>query len=149
MAYSLHDNSSLKMQTSPKRDYFAVSVQTAITRHWTNVGSMLARRLQRRANITPTLVQCLVFAGKAIWHGVCAHLSLNAYITQVWISMEKKRSTQISGVWLVEIARLSVIPAYFWHNGCQTVFVLSYVVTSFAYTLIVHLCYFYVFLYCT
>ena len=29
----------------------------------TNVGSMLARRLRRRPNIDPTLVQCLVFAG--------------------------------------------------------------------------------------
>ena len=33
------------------------------TRHWANVVSMLARRLRRRPNINPTLVQCLVFAG--------------------------------------------------------------------------------------
>ena len=32
------------------------------TRHWTNVGSMLVRRLRRRPNIDPTLVRCLVFA---------------------------------------------------------------------------------------
>ena len=33
------------------------------TRHCTNVGTMLARRLRRRPNIETTLVQCLVFAG--------------------------------------------------------------------------------------
>ena len=38
----------------------------ANTRHWTNVGLMLARRLRRRANINPTLVQCLVFAGISV-----------------------------------------------------------------------------------
>ena len=30
------------------------------TRHWTNIGSLLGRRRRRRANIEPTLVQCLV-----------------------------------------------------------------------------------------
>ena len=35
------------------------------TRHWINVASMLARRLRRRTNIDPTLIQCLVFAGKS------------------------------------------------------------------------------------
>ena len=32
----------------------------ANTKHWTNAGSMLARRLRRRPNIEPTLVQCLL-----------------------------------------------------------------------------------------
>ena len=36
----------------------------ANTRHSTNVGSKLGRRRRRRANIDPTLFQCLVFAGK-------------------------------------------------------------------------------------
>ena len=31
----------------------------------TTVGSMLVRRLRRRPNIEPTLIQCLVFAGMA------------------------------------------------------------------------------------
>ena len=39
----------------------------ANTRHWTNVGSMLGRRRRRRANIDPTLVQCLAFAGYSNW----------------------------------------------------------------------------------
>ena len=43
----------------------------ANTRHWTNVGLMLAHRLWRRPNIDPTLVQCLVFSG--IWLLVGLH----------------------------------------------------------------------------
>ena len=42
------------------------SNSTANTRHWTNVGSMLGRRRRRRANIDPTLVQSLVFAGRVL-----------------------------------------------------------------------------------
>ena len=38
----------------------------ASTRHWTNVESMLARRLRRRPNIDSTLAQCIVFAGNTI-----------------------------------------------------------------------------------
>ena len=41
------------------------------TRRWLNVGSMLAFRLRRRANIEPTMVQRLVFAGtlRLPWQG--------------------------------------------------------------------------------
>ena len=35
----------------------------ANTKHWTNVVSMLGRRLRRRPNIEPTVVHCLVFSG--------------------------------------------------------------------------------------
>ena len=38
----------------------------ANTRHWTNVGSMLACRLRRQPNIEPTLVLCLVLADNLI-----------------------------------------------------------------------------------
>ena len=41
----------------------AQSINPADTRHWPNVGSMLADRLRRRPNIEPTLGQRLVFAG--------------------------------------------------------------------------------------
>ena len=40
-----------------------MNVFPANTRHWTNVGSMLVHRLRRYSNITPKLVQCLLFAG--------------------------------------------------------------------------------------
>ena len=43
----------------------------ANTRHWTNVGLMLAHRLRRRPNIDLALVQCLVFSG--IWLLVGLH----------------------------------------------------------------------------
>ena len=33
------------------------------TRHWSNAGLMLGRRRRRWANMNPTLVQCLAFAG--------------------------------------------------------------------------------------
>ena len=34
------------------------------TRHWANAGLMLARRLRRRPNINPALVQCLMSDGR-------------------------------------------------------------------------------------
>ena len=43
-----------------------VSALPAHTRHWINGGSMLARRLRRRPNIDPTLIQCLVLAGLCV-----------------------------------------------------------------------------------
>ena len=57
---------------SGERLMFAVSWQgectPANTRHWTNVGLMLAHRLRRRPNINPTLVQCLVLAEHQLTH---------------------------------------------------------------------------------
>ena len=43
-------------------EWFAYIIP-ANTRHWTNAGLMLAQRRRRWDNISPALVQCLVFAG--------------------------------------------------------------------------------------
>ena len=48
--------------------YCFLDLHPANTRRWTNVGLMLAHRLRRWANIKPTLIQRLVFAGRALQH---------------------------------------------------------------------------------
>ena len=52
-----HALSSLPLSSSPTN-----------TRHWTNVASMLARRLRRRPNIDPTVVWCLCLLGHLYIH---------------------------------------------------------------------------------
>ena len=47
--------------------YLRLAISQQKTRRWTNVGVMLGLRLRRWPNITPTLVQRLVFAGDWQW----------------------------------------------------------------------------------
>ena len=64
--YILTRNQSFVTSTAPGKPvahcWTKVGTFQANTRQWTNVGSMLAHRLRRWANIDPTLVEYLVFA---------------------------------------------------------------------------------------
>ena len=59
------------------------AVHPANTRLWTNVGSLLARRLRRRPNNDPTLVQSLVFAGQRLLPDVLSANHIKQTIARV------------------------------------------------------------------
>ena len=67
--------SAQRLVSSSSATFFLLSIYS--TRHWTNVGSMLARRLRRRPNNDPILVQCLVLLGRLSTHHTCKSLPVS------------------------------------------------------------------------
>ena len=76
----------------------------AKTRYSTNVGSMLAQRRRRWANISPTLVHCLVFAWKV------------PTLVQQW-AMGFPGAVEVKNDWfLVRIYHLLLLRRLLWHS---------------------------------
>ena len=67
--------------TLGRRPMLPVQSTAQQTRHWNNVGSMLACRLRRWSNMNPTLVQCLKFAGRL-------HIQDLLFDIAIWVSVE-------------------------------------------------------------
>ena len=55
-------------------------IDPAITRPWTNVGSLFVQRRRRWTNSDPTFVQCLVFSGNCLQTSLLYHALLSSDI---------------------------------------------------------------------
>ena len=68
--------------------------------HWTNVGVMLVQRLRRCTNITPTLVQCIVFAGM-VWPVLaCIYTQYLMACHGIYLREKSKCVILFSNIWI-------------------------------------------------
>ena len=89
----------------------------ANTIRWTNIGLMLAHRLRLWANINPTLVQRLVFAGRGGWTDILTPSKVRCVtrigVTHVTLCWERGLS------WYID-PQQSVVCDTYWSDTCPT-----------------------------